>query len=285
MYKLVPILLMVCGISCVKKGVEVEEKYKKGIILRTKFIPGEKWKYQQETINTFTVASPFGVLGTTEMFSNWETIIQVEDTVEEVDIKITFKNVETTMKIGETLKRGEMLERLENKSIYVKLSKEGSILEVKGGEIFNECRERGGCALFYSQKEKGNPFSSCGWTEWSRFLPTKRVKIGEEWEVTTEGIKSIYRLIGIEKRMGVVCAKIKGKHKINQMIDPGEIQGMRVKTTFRGEGEEEIYVNVEDGKIMETKMTTSIQGETKTKLGEMLFYLEEERKMKITPSF
>ncbi|MCK4353355.1 hypothetical protein KAW65_08125 [candidate division WOR-3 bacterium] len=232
-------------IGCARKPA-VLEGYEEGVWLGFKFVPGKSLTYKQ-TINTYTAMEIKGMVQEVNSITEIQTTQTVEDTVDNIKLEISFDDISSTTRVGAQLIPVKEAEELKGKVVSLKLSKEGKLIELKGLEDIDYFKKSGE----KPERQFEGLFS---------FLPNKVTKIGENWQKEFEEEKCTYTLQGFEQKDGFDCAKIAVKKEIEQTKDI-EQKGMKIKMNIKGEEKGTIFFALKEGIIIESKATTSLEGE------------------------
>ncbi|MCK4307796.1 hypothetical protein KAW50_06200 [candidate division WOR-3 bacterium] len=240
------VIFVFLGCAKNKKTIVFKEPYKEEVWLGFKFVPGKSVSYKQ-TQKTVTTIEAEEFVQTINSNTEIHTTQTVEDTGETISLRISFDDVVGTMRVESEMKRIKALDKLKGKVVSLKLSRSGKIIQLKGLEGMGYFRESGE----KPERQFEEAFS---------FLPNKIVKIGESWTREYEGKIATYTLKGFEKKNGTTCAKIEVRSKI-ETTKTTEQQRMKGKIRITGKGKGEIFFDVNEGIVIESRSSASLEGE------------------------
>jgi hypothetical protein len=235
-------LLILILAGCAQKTATLKG-YEKSAVLSLKFIPGESKVYKQ-TVNTVTTVEAMGATQTVNSAMDIKLTETVEDTVKFIKLKMGFSDVSATTRVGTEVIPLKEVEELEGKTVNIKLSKDGKLIETKGFE-----------GLGYFEKEGKPKFE-----DFFGFLPQGKVSVGDKWTKESEGEKTTYILKGFEEKGGFTCARISMEKEIEKTRNTKE-KGMTVKINLKGKAKGEILFAINEGMIIDVKSSASLEGE------------------------
>ncbi|MDQ7822095.1 MAG: DUF6263 family protein [Candidatus Eremiobacteraeota bacterium] len=236
-------LLVIPMAGCGKKVVNLEYRLPKDDLS----------KYKISTSSTINTTASDGKNSTMKTTTDAEISQKVKDVSKTGDLvlDVTYNNVKITLERDgktQTMPTGA----LDGKTVNMKMSKKGKLLEVEGEEI-----DSGGGMKQLSQM--------------NAVFPDKPVKIGDTWENTdtsdiplgapelkmVQKVTSKYTFQSIEKMNNIECAKVTVAATLNQEVQKGkDVDKLPVKIDGKGEGKVDgtFYFGITKGKVVKAEM-------------------------------
>lgn len=233
---------------------------KKEISLEYNLPKGEESKYKIKSDSTVTTTSP----DNKKISIKTSTQAEISQKVKSVEkdgnfvMEVTYNNMKVTLeREGKTqdLPTGG----IDGKSVSMKMSKRGKLLEFEGGELG---------AGADNVKQLG---------QMNAVFPEKSLKIGESWEnhdsmsnpipipgadiKMVQNIDSKYTLTSVEKVNDIECAKINIESKITLKTEKGKDADKNpVKIDGNGEGNVKgtLYFAINKGRVVKADMSVSM---------------------------
>ena len=265
MKRIILLIMVIFGISTVSCARKEVKSVKGPFVLKLGYQKGSNYLYNTDMRMQNTIEMS-GASHTMNVLSGIKYDISVEDIRDDtMDIQITIKDVNITLKTVAGSRQLPEANMLSGKRINITVLKNGNIIK-KG-------------TLNMEDNNLKNILENM--SEIFNFIPDVPVRINSTWKDSTdEGIR-YFKLLDVKVKDGDTVAVIGLKGSFNK-IETSKSQGMNVKTEIKGSGEGKIYFSITKGIILKENVNAGLEGKVKMESGtEMPMYIDQDIETKL----